>query len=316
MFTSIRDNRMERKNAVILMAYGSPDKPEDIEPYYTHIRGGRKPSPQELVNLSRRYMAIGGRSPLLEITLSTAKKLETKLGRGIRVYAGMKHWHPFVSEVFDEISRDEITDLLAIPLAPHYSKMSIGSYQDAVKGANASHGNKVRLELVNDWYRNDEFLKAWTRRIEETLDRKFPAKPEHCFVLFTAHSLPERILSWGDPYKNQLLETADLLAKNLRLETNQYSFAFQSAGHTAEPWLGPDILAKVRDLKDSGCREILIAPVGFVSDHLEILFDIDVEAKNLSKELGIHLERTESFNDSDEFIGVLASVARYHQGFA
>jgi ferrochelatase len=309
------DNHMLRKNAVMLMAYGSPDKPEDIEPYYTHIRGGRRPSPQEVENLSRRYNAIGGRSPLIEITLSTAKKLEAKLGGGVKVYAGMKHWHPFVSEVFDEITHDAITDLLAVPLAPHYSKMSIGSYQEAVKNSNAAHGNKLRLELVNDWYRDDQFVKAWTRRILETFDRKFDAEPEDRFVLFTAHSLPERILGWGDPYKSQLLETADILAKNLLLGSHQYSFAFQSAGHTAEPWLGPDILGKVRDLKISGRKEVLIAPIGFVSDHLEILYDIDVEAKQLSKELGIHLERTESFNDSDEFIGVLASVVRSHQKY-
>lgn len=295
------------------MAYGSPNKPDDVEAYYTHIRGGRKPSADEVVNLKERYSAIGGRSPLLDITLSTTRKLESRLAGDFRVYAGMKHWHPYISEVFDQISEDGITELVAIALAPHYSKMSVGSYQEALKAANATHGGRVKEIFVNQWCDEQSFLDSWAGMIEKTLEEKFSNVPsQEVFVLFTAHSLPERILTWADPYKDQLLDTAAKISKRLSLKEDQFSFAFQSAGHTSEPWLGPDILVKLRDLNSSGSKQILVAPIGFVSDHLEILYDIDVEAMALSNELGFHLERTNSFNDSDDFVEILSSVVKSH----
>lgn len=295
------------------MAYGSPNKPEEVEPYYTHIRGGRKPSAEEVANLKERYSTIGGKSPLLDITLSTARKLESNLGGEFKVYAGMKHWHPYISEVFDQISEDGITEVVAIALAPHYSKMSVGSYQEAVKTTNAAHGAVIKELFVNQWYDDPLFLDSWARRIEKKINEKFSSVPrQEMFVLFTAHSLPERILTWADPYKEQLLDTATKIASRLSLKSDQFSFAFQSAGHTSEPWLGPDILDRLRDINNSGTKNILVAPVGFVSDHLEILYDLDVEAMELSHELGFHLERTESFNDSDDFVSVLSSVVRSH----
>lgn len=303
---------MEKK-AVMLMAYGSPERAEDIEPYFTNIRGGRKPSPREVDSLKARYDIIGGKSPLNKITTSTASKLEKRLDT--KVYAGMKHWHPFISEVFEEISKDGVTDLLTIALAPHYSKMSIASYQDSVSKANSEHGGRVKITNVNEWYLNPVFLEKWTRRITKAFEQKFQAPKKDTFFLFTAHSLPERILTWGDPYKNQLIETMEKLAGKLSLEKGQYGFAFQSAGHSGELWLGPDILDKIRELKSNRRNNILVAPIGFVSDHLEILFDIDVEAKQLAKELEIHLERAESFNDSDDFIEILASVVQSSAGF-
>jgi ferrochelatase len=299
-----------KREAIILMAYGSPSKEVDIEPYYTHIRGGRKPTQDELENLKSRYKMIGGRSPLFEITESTAKKLEHRLDKETRVYAGMKHWHPFISEVFDnEISRDGITELTAIALAPHYSKMSIGGYQDAVRKANEAHGNKIILKFLDNWHLDPVFIKKWNEKIKMAYQSKFrETERGEIFFLFTAHSLPERILGWNDPYKDQLIETMKRLAQELGLEEKQYGFAFQSAGHTSEPWLGPDILEKIQELVSKGWKNILVAPIGFVSDHLEILFDIDVEAKDLANKFGIDLERTESFNDSDDFIDVLESV--------
>lgn len=293
------------------MAYGSPNRPEEVEPYYTHIRGGRTPSVEEVANLKERYAAIGGKSPLLEITFSTAGKLEARLGNETRVYAGMKHWHPYINEVFDQISNDGTTELTAIALAPHYSKMSVGSYQDAVKAANSARGEKIKLHFVNQWCDNQDFLDSWTKKIQKRINEKFDnISGDQVFVLFTAHSLPERILSWGDPYKKQLLDTEAELARRLGLANRQHTFAFQSAGHTSEPWLGPEILDKIRELVSLGTKNILVAPIGFVSDHLEILYDIDVEAMSLSKELGFHLERTESFNDTDDFVNVLYSVVK------
>jgi protoporphyrin/coproporphyrin ferrochelatase len=304
---------LERK-AVLLMAYGSPDTKEDVEAYYTHIRGGRKPTKEELENLKSRYERIGGQSPLLKVTKSTAKKLEQKLNsreKVIEVYSGMKHWHPFIAETFDEISKDGISQLTSVALAPHYSKMSIGSYQDAVKKANEEHGNKIILKFVDNWHLDSVFIEKWKERINDAYKLKFSGTDrEHIFFLFTAHSLPEKIQTWNDPYKIQLLETTEKLATELKLEEKQYGFAFQSAGHTSELWLGPDILEKVKELKMAGWKNILVAPIGFVSDHLEILFDIDIETKDLAKDIGIHLERTESFNDSDDFIDVLESVVR------
>lgn len=302
----------EKKSAILLMAYGSPDRNEDVEAYYTHIRGGRKPTQEELENLRSRYRRIGGHSPLLKVTNSTARKLEERLsekgGLSVRVYAGMKHWHPYIAETFEEITKDGVEELTAIALAPHYSRMSIGSYQDAVRKTNDEHGGKVGVRFVDNWHLDSVFIEKWKGRIERALE-KFPdTGRSKIFFLFSAHSLPERILSWKDPYREQLLETEENLARELRLSKEQYGFAFQSAGHTSEPWLGPDILEKLKELDAGNWKSVLVVPIGFVSDHLEILFDIDVEAQDLAKGLGMHLERTDSFNDSDDFIDVLESV--------
>ena len=190
---------------------------------------------------------IGGKSPLQKITNSTAKKLEDELNRyrgdDVRVYVGMKHWHPYISETFNQIAQDEIVELTVIALAPHFSKMSIGSYQDAVRNASEEHGNKIKLNFVNNWYLNPQFLANWTKRIDDAAKTKFGETDRNkIFFLFTAHSLPERIKQWNDPYSTQLLLTAEKLAKLQSLLPSQFGFAFQSAGHTSEPWLGPDIL--------------------------------------------------------------------------
>jgi protoporphyrin/coproporphyrin ferrochelatase len=299
------------KKAILLMAYGSPEKEEDVEPYYTHIRGGRKPTPEEIRNLKDRYSKIRGPSPLLKITKSTASRLEARLrsrGNDVRVYAGMKHWHPHIAEEFENIAREGTIDLLSIALAPHYSKMSIGSYQDTVRQANKDHGDKIKLQFVDNWCFNPTFMDKWVQRIQGAQRKHFGSTCP--FLLFSAHSLPERILTWNDPYRQQLLETAEKIASRLGIGREGFGFAFQSAGHTSEPWLGPDILDRLSELSNQGIKNVLVAPIGFVSDHLEILFDLDVEAKELAKKLGMKIERTESFNDSDDFIDVLESVVR------
>ncbi len=300
---------MDTRKAVLLMAYGTPDKPEDIEPYYTHIRHGRKPAPEEVENLKDRYSIIGGRTPLLEITRSTASKLGQALeSRGIKVYSGMKHWHPYISEVFPKIVSEGNTDLLSIALAPHYSKMSIGSYQDAVREANKASGERMRLSFVDSWHLNETFIDKWCKRVEKAVSEHFDPRQDEVFYLFTAHSLPERILSWNDPYRDELLATASKISGQLRIDGSRFDFCFQSAGHTSEPWLSPDILDRLKELAQHGKKEILVIPIGFVSDHLEILFDIDTESQELARKLGIKLARTDSFNDSSDFIEVLKSV--------
>ena len=291
------------------MAYGTPAKDEDIEPYYTHIRHGKKPNEVELQDLKKRYAIIGKRSPLLEITQSTAAKLRKRLEPyQVQVYTGMKHWHPYISEEFPKIVSDGTADLLSVALAPHYSKMSIGGYQDSVREANKSHGDTLKLSFVDSWHLNPVFIDKWSQRIKSTVANRFGSR--EVYYLFTAHSLPERILAMNDPYKGQLLETSARIAKNLGLDRNSIGFAFQSAGHTSEPWLGPDILEKLAQLASERRKAVMVMPIGFVSDHLEILFDIDKEAQEVAYSLGIELARTESFNDSDDFIDILESVVR------
>jgi ferrochelatase len=291
--------------AVMLMAYGTPKGIADVEQYFTNIRGGRPPKPAELATLVARYQAIGGTSPLVTITEAERSKLQARLtasGSTTKVYSAMKHASPFIADVVGQAAADGATQLLAIALAPHYSKMSVGAYDLAVELANSALPSRMALDLVNSWHTNPILIRAWVDRV-----RKASAGLDDGYsLIFTAHSLPERILAQGDPYRSQLLETSDLVAKQLGKEG--WTFAFQSAGHTGEPWLGPDILDHLQGLADRGARDFLIAQIGFVSDHLEILYDIDVECKDWAKEHGARLVRCESLNDSDELISCLESM--------
>jgi ferrochelatase len=292
------------------MSYGSPDKLDDVEAYYTDIRHGRKPSAEEVANLRERYQAIGGRSPLLDITRRQAEALELQLKSeklDARVYVGMKHWHPNIAEAMHEITTNVPNgELIAIPLAPHYSRMSIGGYHHAVQKALSAYHLDLRLNFVESWHLHPELLRTWEELIETGLS-EFQRKDE-VYVLFTAHSLPEKIQQENAPYKQQLLETSSRLAERMKL--GKWGFAFQSPGHTAESWLGPDILEKLSELKAAGETSVLAAPIGFVSDHLEILFDLDVEARKRSEQLGITFKRTRMPNDSPRFISTLTSLVR------
>ncbi len=294
---------------ILLMSYGSPNTLDEVEAYYTDIRHGRKPSSEEVKNLKERYQAIGGRSPLLEITKRVALALERKLieeGFEVEVYVGMKHWHPYVAEIVREIARNRVGKLVAIPLAPHFSKMSIGGYREAVLKALHKYAPTIKLDFVESWHLHPGLLNLWRQLIENGLS-KFSRK-EGVFVLFTAHSLPERILQERDPYRQQLLDTSSTLARILGVKN--WDFAFQSAGHTQEKWLGPDILEKLRALGDQNVRNLLVVPVGFFSEHLEILYDIDIEATELARELGLELRRTELPNDSPIAIEALSSLVK------
>lgn len=288
------------------MAYGSPNSLDEVEAYHTQIRHGRRPSAEEVKNLIERYIAIGGRSPLLEITERQAKALEKKLnGDGIhaKVYVGMRHWHPFIAEAIQEIHSDGVRNLVAVPLAPYYSALSIGGYQKALEKAINEIGGSVNLEFIKSWHLNPWLLMTWKMLIEDGLS-KFTTGDEF-FVLFTAHSLPEK---QGDPYQLQLLETSTELAKMLSI--GEWGIAFQSASQTGERWLGPDILEKLHEVAKHGTKNILVAPVGFVSDNLEILYDIDVEAQGHARKIGLTLLRTELPNDSSPFLEALASVVK------
>jgi protoporphyrin/coproporphyrin ferrochelatase len=280
-------------DAVVLMAYGSPSSAEDIRPYLEDIRGGRPVSDKAVAELTERYRRIGGRSPLDEVTERQRAALERETG--IPVHLGMKHWRPRIAEAAGRAVEGGATRVLGLVLAPHYSKLSIAGYRDRLE---AGLDGRAELRFVESWHDHEPFLDVLADRVRGT----------DAHVVFTAHSLPERILAMGDPYKDELLETSRLVAERAGLE--RWSFAFQSASPTGEPWLGPDILEELDDLHRQGVRKVLVAPVGFVSDHLEILWDIDVEAREKAADLGLELDRIESLNDDPAFIRALALLVR------
>ena len=279
--------------AVVLMAYGSPSRIEDIPAYFEDIRGGRPASREAVEELTDRYRRIGGRSPLDDITEAQRAALERELG--IPVFVGMKHWRPRISEAVERALAAGATRIVGVVLAPHYSRMSIGGYRERLERALRE---RAALVFVESWHDHGPFLDAVAERV----------RGADAHVVFTAHSLPARILADGDPYREQLHESARQVAERAGLA--HWSFAFQSASATGEPWLGPDILEELERLESAGARSVLVAPIGFVSDHLEILWDLDVEARDKSAELGIELARMQSLNDDPAFVRALATLVR------
>lgn len=298
---------------VLLLAYGSPESPDDVEPYFRHIRGGRAPSPEAVDNLRQRYALIGGRTPLLSITKETASALQTALDTSApgeyRTYIAMKHWHPFIGDVIPRIAADGVRRLIAVVLAPHYSRMSIGGYRKYVEDSIATLDTPMDLTFIESWHLEPEFIALMAGRVRDGL-AAFPASERDATcVVFSAHSLPVRIRTWNDPYEAQLLASCEAVARDLGLAN--WRFAWQSAGHTGEPWLGPDIVDYLETLHGEGVRNVLSVPIGFVCDHLEVLFDIDHEAAEKAAALGMTLRRTRMPNATPELIAVLeALVAR------
>jgi ferrochelatase len=281
------------KTGVVLMAYGSPGRIEDIRSYLEDIREGRPASDEAVEELTERYRRIGGRSPLDDITERQRAALERELG--MPVYVGMKHWRPRIAEAVEASLAGGAERVVGVVLAPHYSALSIAGYRERLEGALEG---RAELRFVESWHDHEPFLAVLADRVRGT----------DAHVVFTAHSLPERVLAMGDPYRDQLLETSRLVAERAGIE--RWSFAFQSASETGEPWLGPDILEELDALNEQGVRDVLVCPVGFVSDHLEILWDLDVEARERAAELGLRLDRIESLNDDPAFIRSLAELAR------
>jgi len=275
------------------MAYGSPERLDDVPAYYADIRGGRPIAPENLADLVERYRRLGveDSNPLNEITESTRAALERELG--FPVYTGMKHWMPRIADAAARAA--EADRVVGLVLAPHYSALSIKGYRDQLEQA---LDGSAELRFVESWHDEPAFLDVLADKVRGT----------DAHVVFTAHSLPARILEQGDPYKDQLLETARLVAE--RAGIDEWSFSFQSESPTGEPWLGPDILDHLRALHGDGVRRVLVCPVGFVSDHLEIRWDIDVEAIELASELGLELSRIEMPNDEPAFIAALAGIVR------
>jgi ferrochelatase len=282
----------DARTAVVLMAYGSPERAADIPAYFSDIRGGRPVRPEAVAELAERYRRIGG-SPLNEITEAQRAALERELG--LPVFVGMKHWDPWIADAVERALAGGAERLVGLVLAPHYSRLSIGGYRERLERALAG---RAELVFVESWYDHGPYLDILAERVRGT----------EAHVVFTAHSLPERILADGDPYRDQLLETSRLVAARAGVE--RWSFAFQSESPTREPWLGPDILVELGNLHAQGVRDVLVAPVGFVCDHLEILWDLDVAARERAAELGLALDRIESLNADPAFVQGLAGLVR------
>jgi len=275
------------------MAYGSPERPEDVPAYFSDIRGGRPVRPEAVDELVERYRRIGGTSPLNRITEAQRAGLEE--ATGLPVYVGMKHWEPWIAEAVEQALADGAERLVGLVLAPHYSRLSVGGYRERLE---AALDGRAELTFVESWHDHEPYVELLADRVRGT----------DAHVVFTAHSLPERILAEGDPYSDQLLETSGLVAE--RAGVDEWSFAFQSESPTGEPWLGPDILVELETLHERGVGKVLVAPVGFVCDHLEILWDLDVEAREKAAELGLELDRIESLNADRAFIAALADLVK------
>lgn len=289
--------------AVLLVAYGAPGGLEDVEPYLRDVRQGRA-TPQPLVEeVRRRYAAIGGRSPLLERTVEQGRALAAALD-GCPVYVGMRHWHPYIRETFGRMRADGVTRVVAIPLAPHFSNRSIGAYQQRIEEARGS----VEVSVVRAWGEHPGFLDAVAARVRSALSRFAPDQRPEVPVVFTAHSLPRRILDDGDPYPREVEASARGVME--RIADRPWLVAFQSAGQSDEPWLGPDAGSVLADLAAGGARGAVLCPIGFVSDHLEVLYDVDIEYQAVARRLGLRLERTASLNDSPRLIETLGDLVR------
>jgi ferrochelatase len=279
---------------VLVMAYGTPPTPNDVEAYYTHVRRGRPPTPELLADLQRRYAAIGGTSPLLDVTRRQAAGLQSELGDGFRVELGMKHAPPFIEDGVAALETAGVTRAVGLVLAPHYSALSVGEYATRAQG----------VDVVEHWWDAPGYLDLLADAVKRGLD----TLPEGSEVVFTAHSLPVRILESGDPYPDQLRATAEAVAARAGLA--RWSLAWQSAGRTPDPWLGPDILEVLDDRAAAGRAGLLVCPCGFVSEHLEILYDLDVEARARAEALSLPMARTAMPNDDPAFLRTLADVVR------
>lgn len=301
----------KKKMGLLVMAYGTPYKIEDLERYYTHIRRGRKPSPEMIDELRGRYEAIGGISPLAKITQEQAEKLEKHLNSAqdeieFKMYLGLKHINPFIEDAVQQMHEDGIEEAVSLVLAPHFSTFSVKSYN----GRAAEEAEKLggpRITSIESWYEEPKFIAYWAEKLKNVYEQMPQEEREHSMLIVSAHSLPEKILQFGDPYPEQLRETAELIAKEAGVE--RYTIGWQSAGNTPEPWLGPDVQDLTRELyQENQYKAFVYAPVGFVCDHLEVLYDNDYECKAVTQEVGASYYRPEMPNAKDEFIEALSNV--------
>ena len=302
----------DQKNmAVMLLAYGGPESLDDIPDYLLDIRGGR-PTPQTLIDeITERYHLIGGRSPLLEITNCVAEKLAAEIK--LPVYVGMRHWHPYIKDVVGQLAEDGIEHIIAICMAPHYSMLSIAKYRENLETAIEAHHPDITLTFVESWHTQSDYLEGIRCNVQDTLMRFSEDVRDGVKVVFTAHSLPEFILEKGDPYDSQLRETAGLLAEKLGLSDERWAFSYQSAAQTGMPWLGPQIEDFIVELAEQGETNLIVVPIGFIADHVEVLYDIDIGVQAIAEKHGVRVERPPMLNDGEPLICALADLVQQNQ---
>lgn len=301
---------MGKQVGALLMAYGGPNSLDEVEPYYTHILRGRRPSPEALEKLIERYKQIGGKSPVNEITFAQGNLLQEYLNASsprdfsFTVYVGMKYSRPYIPEIVKRMAADGVTEAVGITMAPHYSRFSVAEYIRYVEKVCEELGNPIRFRFVISWATNPLLIQCFANKVRQGLSQFVPEVQDRVSVVFTAHSLPVRILEEGDPYPNEVRSTCEAIAYEVGIEN--WGLAYQSAG--GEEWLGPDILEVLEELAGQGHRHVLVAPVGFLCDNLEVLYDIDIEAKQRAQELGVELRRIEMPNTDPLLISALTDI--------
>lgn len=314
---------------VLLLAYGGPNSLDELPGYLADIRSGRPTTAAVLKEMTHNYSLIGGKSPLLEICRQQGAALEkllnsiqhsapstqptppnSALRTSFKVYLGMRHWSPWTEEVVRDMIADGIRQAVAIVLAPQYSPFTTDKYFQKVKAGLEMFGGDIDFEYVKSYNTAPKYIQALVNRVQEGIERWPEAERDSVHVILSAHSLPVRIIKMGDPYQDQLFESARLIVAGAGLRDNQWSWAYQSAGRSPEPWLGPQIEAYIPELAAKGVRNIVSVPIGFVSDHVEMLFDIDIKAQAVARQLGIRLERPPALNTDPLYIETLADLVR------
>lgn len=294
------------KTAVLLLAHGSPERVQDIPKFLRYVTGGR-PMPQAVVKEVQHRYGMIGRSPLTRITLKQGELLARELN--LPVYLGMRNWHPLIGDVVEQMQKDGITRAVVICLAPQNSRTSVGLYRDALLGD--SGAAPFEVDFVDNWHDHPLLIKAFAEKLENGWKRACAEAGARVPIIFTAHSVPARTISEGDPYEAQARETASLVAMQVpSLTVDDWHFAFQSQGMSGGAWLGPTVEDTIRVLKKKGHRAVFLHPIGFLCDHVEVLYDIDIAFRQFAEQQGMRLWRAESLNESPMLIAALADVGR------
>ena len=306
----MRQSTPDNRWAVLLLAHGAPDRLEDIPEFLLNVRSGR-PLPEPIVKeITHRYSLIGGGSPLLRWTLAQAEQLAETLAHP--VYVGMRNWRPFIAEAVQKMRDEGVERAVALCLAPQNSRTSIGLYKQHVFDAVEKHAPQLQVDFIKSWHDHPLLTQAFLDKVVTARAQVQAETGKAPPVVFTAHSVPEKTIADGDPYADQARETARRVAEAMELAS--YRVAFQSQGMTAEPWIGPTVESQIDELAAQGERHVLLAPIGFVCDHVEILYDIDVLFRDYGKSRGVTVHRSDSLNDSPLFIQALAAIVSERLG--
>jgi ferrochelatase len=302
-------NSSEQPIGVLIMAYGGPNSLAELPGYLADIRQGRPTTPAVLEEIRHNYEKIGSKSPLLEMSRQQADLVAAQLGTSVfKTYLGMRHWAPWIEDVVGQMVADGIERAVSVVLAPHFSQMSVAKYQAKVNDGLQMVRGQIEFEHIASYHEAPKLIQAFADRVHSGLAAWPRDVRDAVHVVFSAHSLPERILKTGDPYDNQVRRTASLVAEAAGLSSDQWSWSYQSAGRSPEPWLGPQLQEYIPELAERGVKNIISIPVGFVSDHVEILYDIDIQAQAVAKACGVRLERPPALNNDPLFIDTLTAL--------